>query len=121
MKGFRDSYRHLLDLLMGNIRLESPLGEFLASNDIGRVPDTTNILSLFQNDKAESAEFKIAKVAVTNVLLWACIWSPYAFVVFLAGIGSKGSITPLVSQLPSFFAKLASCLNPIVYAVSHPK
>jgi r-opsin len=74
-----------------------------------------------QNDKAESAEYKIAKVAVTNVLLWACIWSPYAFVVFLAGIGSKSSITPLVSQLPSFFAKLASCLNPIVYAISHPK
>ena len=74
-----------------------------------------------QNDKAENAEFKIAKVAVTNVLLWACIWSPYAFIVFLAGVGSKSSITPLVSQLPSFFAKVASCLNPIVYAISHPK
>jgi len=74
-----------------------------------------------QNNKDESAEFKIAKVAVTNVLLWACIWTPYAFVVFLAGIGSKSSITPLVSQLPCFFAKLASCLNPIVYAISHPK
>lgn len=74
-----------------------------------------------QNDKNESAEYKIAKVAVTNVLLWACIWTPYAMVVFAAGIGSKSSITPLVSQLPSFFAKLASCLNPIVYAISHPK
>jgi len=27
-----------------------------------------------QQDKAESAEFKIAKVAMTNVLLWAVIW-----------------------------------------------
>jgi r-opsin len=54
-------------------------------------------------------------------MLWVCIWSPYAIIVFLAGIGSKSSITPLVSQLPCFFAKLASCLNPIVYAISHPK
>ena len=30
-------------------------------------------------------------------------------------------VTPLVSQLPSFGAKTASSLNPIVFAVSHPK
>jgi hypothetical protein len=30
-------------------------------------------------------------------------------------------ITPLVSQVPSFMAKTASCLNPIVFAISHPK
>ena len=29
------------------------------------------------------------------------------------------SINP--SQVPSFIAKTASCLNPIVYAMSHPK
>jgi len=74
-----------------------------------------------QQDKAESAEFKIAKVAMTNVLLWAVIWTPYAFVVMTAAIGGKASITPLLSQIPSFMAKLASCLNPIVYALSHPK
>jgi len=74
-----------------------------------------------QQDKAESAEFKIAKVAMTNVLLWAVIWTPYAFVVLTAVVGGKASITPLLSQIPSFCAKLASCLNPIVYALSHPK
>jgi r-opsin len=71
-----------------------------------------------QNNKDESAEFKIAKVAVTNVLLWACIWTPYAFVVFLAGIGSKSSITPLVSQLPSFFAKVSTSINLLFYFVT---
>jgi r-opsin len=81
-----------------------------------------NVESLRSNagDKAESAEFKIAKVAMTNVTLWAVIWTPYAFVVFLAA-ASKGSVTPLMSQVPSFMAKTASCLNPIVYAISHPK
>ncbi len=73
------------------------------------------------NSSAETAEVRIAKVAVTNVSLWAIIWTPYAFVVLLAVIGSKGSITPLLSQVPSFMAKTASCLNPIVYAMSHPK
>ena len=73
------------------------------------------------NANAETAEVRIAKVAVTNVSLWAGIWSPYAFVVLLAVIGSKGSITPLLSQVPSFCAKTASCFNPIIYAMSHPK
>ena len=31
------------------------------------------------------------------------------------------SITPLMSQVPAFVAKIASCLNPVVYAMSHPK
>lgn len=73
------------------------------------------------NTSAESAEIRIAKVAVTNVSLWAAIWTPYAMVVLLAVIGSTSSITPLVSQIPSFVAKTASCLNPIIYAMSHPK
>ena len=82
-----------------------------------------NVDSLRSNaaTSAETAEVRIAKVAVTNVSLWAGIWSPYAFVVLLAVIGSKSSITPLLSQVPSFIAKTASCLNPIVYAMSHPK
>lgn len=73
------------------------------------------------NTSAETAEVRIAKVAVTNVSLWAGIWSPYALVFLMAIVGNKSSITPLLSQVPSFCAKIASCLNPIVYAMSHPK
>ena len=83
-----------------------------------------NVDSLRSNvtmSKSESAEYRIAKVAVTNVSLWAGIWTPYAFVVLTAVIGSKSSITPLMSQVPAFVAKIASCLNPVVYAMSHPK
>ena len=71
-----------------------------------------NVDSLRSNAQAnaESAEVRIAKVAVTNVSLWAAIWSPYAFVVLLAVVGSRGSITPLLSQVPSFIAKTASCI-----------
>merc|ERR1719323_2304976 len=72
-------------------------------------------------DNEESAEVKIAKVAITNVLLWFCIWTPYAAVCALPALGSKDSLSPLVATIPAFVAKSASCINPIVYAVSHPK
>ncbi len=70
---------------------------------------------------AESAEVRIAKVAVTNVSLWVCIWSPYAVVVMIAAFGDRSVVSPMVSQIPSFCAKLASVLNPFVFALSHPK
>eukprot|EP00090_Calanus_glacialis_P025627 TRINITY_DN4013_c0_g1_i1.p1 TRINITY_DN4013_c0_g1~~TRINITY_DN4013_c0_g1_i1.p1 ORF type:complete len:376 (-),score=62.87 TRINITY_DN4013_c0_g1_i1:194-1321(-) len=82
-----------------------------------------NVDSLRSNVKEgdESAEVRIAKVAITNVMLWLCTWSPYAIVCAIGCFGDMTLVTPLVSQLPSFLAKTASCLNPVVYAVSHPK
>ena len=35
--------------------------------------------------------------------------------------GAREIVTPIVSQIPSFLAKTASCFNPIVFASSHPK
>merc|ERR1712038_732482 len=72
-------------------------------------------------ESEESAEVKIAKVAITNVLLWFCIWTPYATVSSFPSLGLAHLLTPPVAAIPGFIAKLASCLNPLVYAVSHPK
>merc|ERR1711973_458920 len=82
-----------------------------------------NVDSLRSNadDGKESAEVRIAKVAITNVMLWVVIWSPYAFVNLIACFGNQAIVSPLVSQIPSFIAKSASCLNPVIYAISHPK
>jgi len=81
-----------------------------------------NVDSLRSNaDDNESAEVRIAKVAITNVMLWICIWTPYAFVNMIAVFGNQAIVTPMVSQIPAFCAKTASCLNPVVYAISHPK
>jgi len=82
-----------------------------------------NVDSLRSNadDGGDSAEVKIAKVAITNVMLWVGIWSPYAIVCMISCFGNRALITPLVSQIPAFMAKIASCLNPVVFAVSHPK
>ena len=53
-------------------------------------------------DDEDSAEVKIAKVAITNVLLWVCIWTPYAGISAFPALGLGHHVTPLLSQLPSF-------------------
>ena len=55
----------------------------------------------FQNKDGDSAEVKIAKIAITNVLLWVVTWSPYAIIVVFGLIGQYGLITPL-SSVPKF-------------------
>eukprot|EP00095_Tigriopus_kingsejongensis_P000350 maker-scaffold1125_size61249-snap-gene-0.12 protein:Tk00350 transcript:maker-scaffold1125_size61249-snap-gene-0.12-mRNA-1 annotation:"opsin" len=82
-----------------------------------------NVESLRSNVdvNAESAEVRIAKVAITNICLWLLAWCPYATIAMVGQFGGSHLLTPVVTQLPSFLAKTASCFNPIVYAVSHPK
>merc|ERR1719268_387180 len=82
-----------------------------------------NVESLRSNakDTDDSAEVKIAKVAITNVMLWFTTWTPYCIVNGMGSFGLVHLVTPLVSQIPSFLAKTACCFNPIVYGVAHPK
>lgn len=68
-----------------------------------------------------SVEFRIAKVAATNVLLWVIAWTPYNTICFIGAFGNRMSITPTISQVGAFFAKLASAMNPVVTAISHPQ
>ena len=53
----------------------------------------------------ESAEMKIAKVAITNVLLWFCIWTPYATVSSFPSLGLAHLLTPAVAGIPGFVGK----------------
>lgn len=75
----------------------------------------------YEGSDQDSAEIRIAKVATTNVLIWALAWTPYAMVCLIGCFGNRSIITPLVSQIPAFFAKTACCFNPMVFALSHPK
>lgn len=70
---------------------------------------------------AESAELRIAKVAMTNVALWILCWTPYATIAMQGLFMDQSSITPLATMLPALLAKSCSCYNPIVYAINHPK
>jgi hypothetical protein len=46
--------------------------------------------------------FMCLQVAITNVMLWFCIWTPYAAITMIAQFGNPMLITPVISQLPSF-------------------
>ena len=80
-----------------------------------------NVTSLRTTDNAKtSAEFKLAKVALTTISLWFIAWTPYLIVNFM-GIFEASPISPLNTIWCSLFAKANSVYNPIVYAISHPK
>ncbi|ODM94681.1 Opsin, ultraviolet-sensitive [Orchesella cincta] len=74
------------------------------------------------NDAKEaSVEMKIAMAALSSVFLWVIIWTPYAVTVMIAAFGDRQLITPVVSMIPAILCKCASCVNPVVFAISHPK
>ena len=55
-----------------------------------------------------------------NVLIWILAWTPYAIVVLIATFGNSGLISPLISQVPSFFTKCAAAFNPLITMSFHP-
>jgi len=81
-----------------------------------------NVANLRSNEaESQRAEVRIAKTAIANVTLWLCCWVPYAAITIQGVSGNYENITPLVTLLPALLAKSASCYNPFVYAISHPK
>ncbi|XP_066989863.1 compound eye opsin BCRH1-like [Macrobrachium rosenbergii] len=81
-----------------------------------------NVANLRSNEaESQRAEVRIAKTAIANVSLWLCCWVPYAIITIQGVSGNYHNITPLVTMLPALLAKSASCYNPFVYAISHPK
>ncbi|CAL4069492.1 unnamed protein product [Meganyctiphanes norvegica] len=81
-----------------------------------------NVKSLRTGDNSEeSAEIRIAKTAIFNISLWLGCWTPYALVTLMGVLGKHDNITPLLTMLPALLAKSASCYNPFVYAVGHPR
>jgi len=80
-----------------------------------------NVASLRSGTEGESAEMRVAKVAVFNVSLWILCWTPYCAVTVQGLFFDQMLITPLVSTLPALLAKTCSCYNPMVYALGHPR
>ena len=82
-----------------------------------------NVTSLRSNadQNAQSAEIRIAKVAMLNISLWLVMWTPYAAIALQGVWGNQDTITPLVTIIPSLMTKAASVANPIIYAISHPR
>jgi r-opsin len=80
-----------------------------------------NVASLRSTENVnQSAECKLAKVALVTISLWFMAWTPYLIINF-TGVLTKTKITPLATIWGSLFAKANAVYNPIVYGISHPK
>ena len=83
-----------------------------------------NVVSLRSNTEQnqQSAEIRIAKISLMTVGMWMTAWTPFAIVCMAGSWGSDPSwITAFIQQMPVLLAKSVCCVNPIVYALSHPK
>ncbi|XP_063698456.1 opsin-3-like [Culicoides brevitarsis] len=82
-----------------------------------------NVTSLAANKdmSATSVEIRIAKASFTIFFLFLMAWTPYGAVAMIGAFGNKQLLTPLATMIPALFCKTVSCLDPWIYAASHPK
>lgn len=79
-----------------------------------------NVQSL-QANKDQSIEVRIAKACFTIFFLFVCAWTPYAIVALIGAFGNKQLLTPLATMIPAVACKVVSCIDPWIYAISHPR
>lgn len=81
-----------------------------------------NVQSLSNKDSsAESVEMRIAKACFTIFFMYVCAWTPYAIVALVGAFGDKAVLTPVATMIPAVAAKIVSCIDPWIYAISHPR
>lgn len=74
-----------------------------------------------QNQQNQSAEIRIAKAAITICFLFVASWTPYAVLAMIGAFGDQSLLTPGVTMIPACTCKFVACLDPYVYAISHPR
>nr|ALB48844.1 UV opsin [Photinus aquilonius] len=82
-----------------------------------------NVESLRSNQAAQSqsVEIRIAKVAIMVCFLFVASWTPYAVLALIGAFGDQSLLTPGVTMIPALTCKFVACLDPYVYALSHPR
>jgi r-opsin len=80
-----------------------------------------NVQSLSANKDSASVEIRIAKTAFTIFFLFVCAWTPYAVVALIGAFGNRQLLTPIVTMIPAVCCKIVSCIDPWIYAISHPR
>lgn len=74
-----------------------------------------------QNQQNQSAEIRIAKAAITICFLFVASWTPYAVLALIGAFGDQRLLTPGITMIPACTCKAVACLDPYVYAISHPR
>nr|APY20656.1 ultraviolet sensitive opsin [Priacma serrata] len=82
-----------------------------------------NVESLRSNQSQanQSVEIRIAKAAITVCFLFVASWTPYAVLALIGAFGDQSLLTPGVTMIPACTCKFVACLDPYVYAISHPR
>ncbi|KAG5677936.1 hypothetical protein PVAND_007650 [Polypedilum vanderplanki] len=66
-------------------------------------------------------EVRLAFIVISIVGLWCAAWTPYCIVALMGISGYIDNITPLASMIPAITAKFAACIDPYLYAMTHPR
>ena len=64
---------------------------------------------------------KTAKVSAIVISVFCISWLPYAIVALIGEFGNRTLVTRLSSGIPCLCAKFSTALNPLIYALLHPK
>ncbi|XP_017780168.1 PREDICTED: opsin, ultraviolet-sensitive-like [Nicrophorus vespilloides] len=82
-----------------------------------------NVESLRSNSsqQSQSAEVRIAKAAITICFLFVAAWTPYAVLALIGAFGDQSKLTPAVTMIPACACKFVACIDPYIYAISHPR
>lgn len=82
-----------------------------------------NVESLRSNQDTQKAsvEVRIAKACITVCFLFVASWTPYAVLALIGAFGDQSLLTPGVTMIPACTCKFVACLDPYVYAISHPR
>ncbi|KAI5703664.1 hypothetical protein M8J75_014708 [Diaphorina citri] len=71
--------------------------------------------------KKRNIEIRLCIVAMGVIGLWFISWTPYATIALMGIFDYHQYITPLSSMIPALFCKAASCIDPYIYAITHPR
>ncbi|GLV45013.1 Rhodopsin 3 [Carabus blaptoides fortunei] len=74
-----------------------------------------------QNQQSTSVEIRIAKAAITVCFLFVASWTPYAVLALIGAFGNQALLTPGVTMIPACACKFVACVDPYIYAISHPR
>merc|ERR1712137_1214857 len=69
---------------------------------------------------AMSSEVRYAKLVMINLSLWVWAWTPYVGIVMQAVFGDQMQVTPVLTIIPSLFAKCSAITNPLVWLTVTP-
>ncbi|XP_017772288.1 PREDICTED: opsin, blue-sensitive-like [Nicrophorus vespilloides] len=72
-------------------------------------------------EEKRSQEMRLTMIVFLVIVMWFVAWTPYAVVSLIGIAGRADLITPLTSMIPALFCKTVSCIDPYVYALTHPK